>query len=64
MLVVTRKIGQQILICDGSIQMKILKVNGGSISIGINAPKHIDIDREEVFLRKRATRSILPIGGI
>ena len=46
MLVVTRKIGQQILICDGSIQMKVLKVNGGSISIGINAPKHIDIAPE------------------
>lgn len=52
MLVLTRKIGQQILIGKGVIQMKILKVKDDIISIGINAPEHIDIDREEVYLKK------------
>ena len=56
MLVLTRKIGQQILIGNGSIQMKVLKIDDGVISIGINAPDHIDIDREEVFLRKMVRR--------
>ncbi len=53
MLVLTRKIGQQILIDKGAIQMKVLKVsNNGIISIGINAPPHIDIDREEIYVKK------------
>ncbi len=52
MLVLTRKIGQQILIGKGLIQMKVLKVTDDIISIGINAPQHIDIDREEVYLKK------------
>ena len=56
MLVLTRKIGQQILMGNGSIQMKVLKIDDGVISIGINAPAHIDIDREEVFLRKMVRR--------
>lgn len=52
MLVLTRRIGQQILISKGVIQMKVLKVEDGIISIGINAPQHIDIDREEIYLKK------------
>jgi carbon storage regulator len=52
MLVLTRRIGQQILIGKGTIQMKVLKVDNGVISIGINAPQHIDIDREEIYLKK------------
>ncbi len=57
MLVLTRKIGQQVLIGNGMIQMKVLKVDNGNISIGFNAPSHIDIDREEVHLKKIAQRS-------
>ncbi|MFO2970983.1 carbon storage regulator [Legionella pneumophila serogroup 10] len=52
MLVLTRKAGQQILIGKGLIQMKVLKVNDDIISIGIKAPQHIDIDREEIYLKK------------
>ena len=54
MLVLTRKIGQQVLIGNGIIQMKVLKIDGGNISLGFNAPEDIDIDREEVYLRKLA----------
>lgn len=59
MLVLTRKIGQQIQIGNGLIQIKVLKVEGSSISIGFNAPSHIDIDREEVYLRKITQRARL-----
>lgn len=52
MLVLTRKIGQQILIGKGIIQMKVLKIDNDIISIGINAPQYIDIDREEIYLKK------------
>ena len=54
MLVLTRKIGQQVLIGKGLIQMKVLRIDDDVISIGFQAPSHIDIDREEVHLRKAA----------
>ena len=56
MLVLTRRIGQQILIGRGVIQLKVLKVEGDTISIGFNAPSNIDIDREEIYLKKALQR--------
>lgn len=59
MLVLTRKVGQQVLIGNGVIQMKVLRVDDDMISIGFKAPSNIDIDREEVYLRKAAKRASL-----
>ena len=57
MLILYRKIGEQIMIDKGSIQLKIMDVNAdnGTIAIGFNAPAHVDIDREEIFLKKLIT---------
>ena len=52
MLILTRKIVQQILMQNGTIKMKVLKVNDDVISIGIHAPDDIDVDREEIYLKK------------
>jgi carbon storage regulator len=48
MLILTRKIGQSIII-DGDIKVKLLDVKGDSIRIGIEAPKEVEIYREELF---------------
>jgi|GEM_PF-1625985 len=58
MLILTRKIGQQVLIGGGSIQVKILKADEDVITIGFIAPAHIDIDREEIFVRKNLERML------
>lgn len=52
MLVLDRKVGQQVLIGKGAIEIKILRIRDGVISIGFNAPSNIDIDREEIYLKK------------
>lgn len=54
MLVLTRRIGEQILIDKGQIEIKMLYVRNGHIAVGIKAPTHIDVDRKEIFLRKQA----------
>ena len=59
MLVLTRKIDQKIFLDNGSIQIKILGVSGGVVSLGLHAPDNIDIDREEVYYRKIAQQSEL-----
>ncbi len=49
MLVLTRKKGESIIIQD-NIEITILSVDGDSIKVGISAPKHVDIFRQEVYL--------------
>ncbi|HAU1765503.1 TPA: carbon storage regulator [Legionella pneumophila] len=58
MLVLTRKAGQQIFMDKGRIQMKVIKVEDDVISIGIDAPLHIDIAREEVFSQNMAQEKL------
>ncbi len=50
MLVLTRRIGESIVIGD-NIKMTILNVKGNQVRIGIEAPKDISIHREEIYQR-------------
>ena len=52
MLVLTRKVGQQVLINNGTIQVKVLRTDNDTITIGFKAPANVDIDREEIFFKK------------
>jgi len=52
MLVLTRRVGEVICIGDNKeIAVKVLRVNGNQVSIGIEAPKEVSIIREELILR-------------
>lgn len=48
MLVLTRKTGQKIIIAN-DIEVTILETKGDAVKIGIEAPKHIVIYREEIY---------------
>lgn len=48
MLILTRKKDQSIII-NGNIEVKILEIGEGKVSIGIEAPKDIDIFRKELY---------------
>lgn len=52
MLVLTRKIGEQILLDKGQIKIKFLYHHKGIVAFGISAPAHIDVDRQEIFIKK------------
>lgn len=47
MLVVSRKVGERILIGD-KIAVTVVKINGGGVRIGIEAPAELAIMREEL----------------
>ncbi len=47
MLVVSRKVGQRILIGD-KIAVTVVKVSGGGVRIGIEAPAEMAVMREEI----------------
>ncbi len=48
MLVLTRKVNEAIRIGD-DIEVKIVAVEGDQIKLGISAPKHVDIHRQEIY---------------
>lgn len=52
MLVLTRRIGQEIIIGD-DIRITLLEVRGQQVRVGISAPPAIRVDREEVLARRR-----------
>ncbi|MGC8768464.1 carbon storage regulator CsrA [Calditerrivibrio sp.] len=48
MLVLTRKIGESLIIGD-DIEIKIVDVNQKSVKIGIEAPKSVSVYRKEIY---------------
>jgi carbon storage regulator len=55
MLILTRRVGTTIMIGD-EVTVTVLAVKGDQIRIGINAPKHVAVHREEVYERIRSQR--------
>tara|TARA_R110002049_G_scaffold305056_3_gene501145 strand:+ start:99863 stop:100126 length:264 start_codon:yes stop_codon:yes gene_type:complete len=47
MLVLSRKIGEQIVI-GGDVVITVTKASGNRVTIGIDAPPHISIKRQEI----------------
>lgn len=50
MLILTRKIGESIMIGD-DIKINILGVRGGQVRIGLEAPNEVPVHREEIYFR-------------
>lgn len=52
MLILTRRVGETLMI-GPDVTVTVLGVKGNQVRIGINAPKTTQVDREEVFERKK-----------
>lgn len=48
MLVLTRRQGESIVI-GGDIVITVIEVRSGQVRIGIDAPRHVQVHREEVY---------------
>ena len=53
MLILTRKSDESIII-GNNIEIKILKVQGNQVHIGIEAPRDVSIYRQEIYEQIRA----------
>ncbi|MCH5204022.1 MAG: carbon storage regulator CsrA [Oscillospiraceae bacterium] len=51
MLVITRKVGESIIISD-KVEVSVLEVVGDKVKLGINAPREIKIIRSELKIAK------------
>ncbi len=57
MLVLTRSVGERLIINNGEIRLSVLEVKGNQVRIGIDAPRHVDVHREEIFDRINAEKA-------
>jgi carbon storage regulator len=49
MLILSRKIGESIII-DGRITVRIMRLEGDVVKVGIDAPREVPVHRQEVYL--------------
>lgn len=55
MLILTRRVGEVVMIGDNT-SVTVLGVKGNQVRIGVNAPKDVIVDREEVRQRRDAEK--------
>jgi carbon storage regulator len=61
MLILTRKIGETIIIGD-NVKVTVLGVEGRQVRLGIDAPKEISVHRQEIY-DKIAAENASMVGG-
>jgi carbon storage regulator len=56
MLMLSRKTGQSIVIQMGGtkVEVVVMKQLNGSVSLGVAAPREVQVDRKEIAIRKQA----------
>lgn len=50
MLILTRSTGRRIIIGD-DISVTVLGIKGNQVRLGVDAPKNVEVHREEIYLR-------------
>ena len=55
MLVLSRHAGESLIIGNQEITVTILSIQNNQVRIGIEAPKHISVHREEIYTRIQDT---------
>ena len=56
MLILTRRVGETVCIGD-DVTVTILGVKGSQVRVGINAPEHVSVHREEIYMRIHSEKS-------
>ena len=59
MLVLSRKPGQKVVIPSIDAVIEVLEIKGNTVRLGIKAPRHVSVVREELLLKMESeTRAV------
>jgi len=58
MLILTRRVGEKLVIGD-NVKVTVLGVKGHQVRIGIDAPRDVTVNREEIYQRILAEKKAL-----
>jgi carbon storage regulator len=63
MLVLSRKLGESIVVPDCGLTLTVLEVRGNTVRLGITAPAGVAVYREEIWRRVRQPQRAAPPKG-
>jgi carbon storage regulator len=52
-LILTRRVGEKVMIGD-DVSVTVLRVKGNQVRLGVDAPKSVSVQREEIFNRMKS----------
>lgn len=53
MLVLTRRVGETLVIGDNEVKIQVVSVKNGQVKFAIDAPKHVEVNRQEIYEAKK-----------
>jgi carbon storage regulator len=56
LLILTRKVGESLKVGE-DVTVTVMAVKGNQVRIGINAPRDVEVHREEIYERVQAERA-------
>ena len=62
MLVLTRRIGESLVIGD-DVVIRVLDVKGDVVRIGVDAPRHVQVHRQEVYEAVKAANQAATVSS-
>ena len=58
MLILTRRVGETVMVGD-DVTVTVLGIKAYQVRVGISAPKHVAVHREEIYKRRQAEQLIV-----
>jgi carbon storage regulator len=55
LLILTRKVGESLMI-GAEVTVTVVAVKGNQVRVGINAPKDVEVHREEIYEKVQAEK--------
>ena len=62
MLILSRKTNETIVI-DGRIRVKVIRVDGDTVKLGIDAPQDVPVHREEIYQEIQKSNQAALVNG-
>lgn len=59
MLILTRRVNETLMVGD-EVTVTVLSVSGNQVRIGVNAPRHVPVHREEIYEKIKHEKNPVP----